>query len=339
MFEADSHNFGQSVQKIGRGSEVYFRKPRPVYWEWLFFGRNSPLSSFFQTGGCARFLFNLEVEIQTATSGISRQVEEDAGSPITNEHLYGFGVLLCYAYAFGIRDLHANNVIKTKSHLQVIDAEVVLARLLLPHESLLLPYKDVGSNLCGAASLFDAGSALDDKSLDSVFDGYAAAANCFLQSRTGIMSELNARSAEINSIPIRHIARDTVQYRRIQENSLEHPIFDAEKVQLDRGDIPYFFKRLGQSEVFTYADAKGTPLKVELPSAFQKGAAREAINPADLLSADRLNLLVATGALFLGKTLSPRTSTYSRSSPDFAIRVSESDIRVTVAGSSFSSSR
>lgn len=338
MFEADFHNFGQSVQRIGRGSEVYFRKPRPVYWEWLFFGRNSPLSSFFRAGDCADFLFNLDVEIKSPTTGISRLVAEDTSGLVSDQHLYGFGVLLCYAYVFGIRDLHANNVVKTKSHLQVIDAEVVLARLLLPHESLLLPYKDVGPQLCGAASIFNVENGLDNCSLDCVFDGYAAAADCFIRGRAEIASEMAGRSAEMNSVPIRHIARDTIQYRGKEAIQIQ-PFFDAEAVQLARGDIPYFFKYLRQNDVFTYADADGTEMKIELPEAFKKGAAREAVLPSEILRAERVKQLIATGALYLGKTLGFRQNGYKRFSSGLDIGISDSEIRVTAEGTSFTSSR
>ena len=36
----DSHNFGQKVQLLSEKS--LFLKPRPVYWEWLFFDQETP---------------------------------------------------------------------------------------------------------------------------------------------------------------------------------------------------------------------------------------------------------------------------------------------------------
>src|SRR5579872_1082668 len=118
-FEADFHNFGQLVQKVRRGAESVFQKPRPIYWEWLFFGKSSPLSIFFDhstfSTSPAKTLFNLEVEMGTSYKGTSRQVVE-SGEVHTSEHLYSLGVALGYSYVFGIRDLHKNNVVKTKTH-------------------------------------------------------------------------------------------------------------------------------------------------------------------------------------------------------------------------------
>jgi len=156
VIEADLHNFGRSVQKVGRASGTYYQKPRPVYWERLFFGVDSPLASFFGKGG-AEFqpkhaLFNLETEIDADFTGLSREVLSVPAS-VERNHFYSFGVLLAYCYVFGVRDLHRHNILRTATHLQVVDAEVVLVKLLLPNETLLLPFKDIGAELASVSLL------------------------------------------------------------------------------------------------------------------------------------------------------------------------------------------
>jgi lantibiotic modifying enzyme len=130
MEAADLHNFGQAVQKIGRGSEKVFQKPRPIYWEWLFFGQNSPLSIFFEQSRVQgvnprQVLFNLTTEINANYCGVSSEIIGQLGTKTLSSHAYSLGVLLAYCYIFGIRDLHRHNLVKTQAHLQVVDAEVV----------------------------------------------------------------------------------------------------------------------------------------------------------------------------------------------------------------------
>ena len=160
-----------------RSSSLFFRKPRPVFWEHLFFGQDSVLKPLFSEVGAngpfdlGSFLFNLEVEVESEWLGYSREIQR-SDTPLTDQHFYSFGVLLAYAYAFGIRDLHKFNLIKTKTHLQVIDAEVVLANLILPNETVLLPFKDVPFEDCGANLLVNSLEQLSADRRRLIFAGH-----------------------------------------------------------------------------------------------------------------------------------------------------------------------
>src|ERR1017187_4327930 len=147
---ADSHNFGKRVEKIRRARGALLPQPRTVFWEWLFFGKDSPLAEVFHGLGengelpLSSFLFNLEVEVTEEWLGYSKELLEEKVDHLAPSHFYGFGILLAYTYIFGIRDLHRQNLILTKSHLQPVDVEVVLTKLVLPSETLLLPFKNMG---------------------------------------------------------------------------------------------------------------------------------------------------------------------------------------------------
>ena len=164
--DADCHNFGKKVETVERACGTWFRKPRTTHWEWLFFGKDSPLKKYFQTIGhtnhfpLADCIFNLEIEQMDDWFGYSRKVEAQSGVNISEGHFYSFGALLAYSFIFGIRDLHCGNLVMTSSHLQVVDVEVVLARLILPHESILLPFKQIPWEGSGIAALSPSCSAL-----------------------------------------------------------------------------------------------------------------------------------------------------------------------------------
>jgi hypothetical protein len=339
-FEADFHNFGQSVQKIRRGSEMTFQKPRPIYWEWLFFGKNSPLSIFFNDStfsvSPAQTIFNLEIEMGSDFKGSSREVVSSS-LPTTSGHLYSLGVLLGYCYALGIRDLHRNNVVMTKTHLQVIDAEVVLSRLLLPHETLLLPFKEVGADLCGASSILNLEN-VSAKQAEIVLRGYFDVFQCMASNLIGIQRTFEEHQINFERIPIRHILRDTIHYRRAHENPPEIPLFESEVVQLGRGDIPYFFKFVGESDVHAYTDRADNYSRVPLPPMFEKGAAREATSPRNLLDSKRIEVLMPTGLLYIAKTLI-RANGCNIVNPDFSVTLLGNQVSASVSGQIFSSTR
>ena len=345
MEAPDLHNFGQSVQKVGRGSETLFQKPRPIYWEWLFFGKNSPLSIFFEQSRSSeispgKIIFNLITHLRPDYSGGSLEVLGSNDSKILSSHFYSLGVLLAYCYVFGIRDLHRHNLIKTTSHLQVVDAEVVFSRLLLPHESLLLPFKEVGTELCGARAIVNlSSSGLAKDSAREIFDGYMDVFESLIQNREDVLSALNGLR-DLPNIPIRHILRDTFHYRAWKKTPPPIPFFESELLQLERGDIPYYFKFLNRPEVFEYVNRQGDFAPVNLPEAFVKGAAREAQSPADLLAAPRLQAqLFGPGFLYLAKTIFPVAAITSIEGKGYSATFGDSEVRVSTSLGDFAATR
>lgn len=270
-------------------------------------------------------------------SGLSREISTAPAAAVISSHFYSLGVLFAYCYVFGIRDLHRNNIVKTETHLQVIDAEVVLSKLLLPHETLLLPFKEVSADLCGAAHAeWERATSFDVK---LVFDGYLDTFECLLANQLPLLNTFSANMSELLSVPVRHILRDTFHYRDWLTKDSEIPFFPAEQRQLGRGDIPYFFKFIGCDDVFEIVSPEGAFEKVELPEVFLKGAAREASMPAELLSPTRLSELLPTGALFVAKKLTARNWTGSIEGSDFKIELSDSSIAATFPHGSYSSRR
>ena len=217
--DADLHNFGQQVTQIERASEIYYQKPRPIYWEWLFFGSNSPMKNSFEPS-IAEVLFNLDVHLESNDCGFSKQVIEASDDNDQSAHAYNLGVLTAYCYLFGIRDLHKGNVIKRKGHLQVIDAEVVLSKILLPNETLILPFKITTADECAAKKSFDNIVDINLDSLKLILSGFFDLISNVLKNHEQLISIFNDHREKMLTVPIRHIMRDTVQYRKWLEGQL-----------------------------------------------------------------------------------------------------------------------
>lgn len=291
---ADRHNFGQHVKPMEGASclraPVYFQKPRTVFWEELFFGNSSPLRSIFSVLGrnsgllVHEALFNLEVQSLGEWSGASLQVLSAPDDKFGLDLFSRFGMLLGYAYVFGIRDLHYTNVVRTKTNLQVIDAEVVLTDLVLPHETLLLPFKEVAWKDCGLSLLADSAESLTPEQTQAILAGYVDVMAVIDERRDEILAVFESLDL---SAPIRIILRNTGEYTSLLKAGSFDSLLDGERMQMERQDIPYFFKRLGSNEVFWVSgvntDRSYEFAALSVGSAFGSDVARHAVDTKSLL--------------------------------------------------------
>lgn len=306
--DADLHNFGQRVTQIERASEAYFQKPRPIYWEWFLFGNNSPIKKIFEPD-LGKVLFNLDVHFDFKDCGISKKVIESSVSLDQDAHAYNLGVLIAYSYIFGIRDLHEGNLIKQSTHLQVIDAEVVFSKILLPNETLLLPFKITTALDCGARKSFDNINEIDLKSLKQILAGFFDLFIDISKMRDQLVEVIDQHHEKMLSIPVRHIMRDTIQYRKwLEEKEVPTiPFCEDELKQLARGDIPYYFKLIGNPKLYAYCSPDGDYEAVLAPDEYSKGINRDATDPVELLMTSRTDgELLPNGSLFLLKKLLPK---------------------------------
>jgi hypothetical protein len=315
-FAGDSHNFGQRVCQINEVSGSFFQKPRSVFWEWLFFGKDSPLQSIVtdaerKFGGFqgnpvgAKSIFALEVE-QSSDKKRGRSKAILSGKvdrPVTDEELYAFGFLLGYCTLFGIRDLHRPNLVRGVQFLHAVDAEVVFAKLLLPCETLLLPFKETTFERSGVGHLFRNGRDITLDQILALLKGYCTLFEAICSAKEGIVGALGKVTEIAQEVPIRHILRDTAVYRNIQAQQIAVELLPEEIVQLQRGDIPYFFKFMGKPELFYYTSDTGTFKTVSVPARHVEGVKREAQPPEILLNDIRVtNEVFAPGLFYILKS-------------------------------------
>ncbi len=303
MFLADKHNFGQQVEKVQRGSDTWYRKPRTVYWEWLFFGKTSPLKTLFNHKGengtrpLADYFFNLDIEVESTWSGYAKEVLTENQTP-TFEHFYAFGALIAYCYIFGIRDLHKQNLIMTRTHLQAVDAEVVFTALTLPHETLLLPFKNVGYEFAGIGALVNSKEELTQEQVEQMIFGYWDLFSLAFKKENEIDEAL--AGLNFSEIPVRVIVRNTSEYR----NLLEAPPSDilmSEFEQIQRNDVPYYFKFVVDSKLF-WLKKHGLIMAERALGVFQRDIDRHAKYEEMYLSHGKINKQsLVQGLLYLLK--------------------------------------
>lgn len=309
--DADTHNFGKKVEVTSRACGIWFRKPRTTFWEWYFFGATSPLKRCFtlaqkdQWLDFAGSIFNLEVEQTEGWLGFSREIKVianvDEYKP-TENHFYSFGALLAYCYIFGIRDLHRGNLIMTPTHLQVVDVEVVLTRLILPHETILLPFKQITWLQSGIGALISDPTVIDPNHQAALFRGYLNLFNHVLANQNQIRTQVNADLAN-NGAPIRVIVRNTTEYYEFLRNHNGDDFLIEEIAQLERGDIPYFFKCIGSTDL-QWMKTRTEFSNVQSLGRFKSDIDRHAIRSDELLSPSLLSeSRMVSGLMLLLKKL------------------------------------
>ena len=314
-FEADRHNFGRAVEIQERASGIWFQKPRSVFWEHLFFGVDSPLRRVFDTVGpngtepLSKYLFNLKVEQESLWSGAAKEVCNVDVEP-TSEHFYGFGVLLAYAYLFGIRDLHRYNLVMTETHLQAVDAEVVLTDLVLPHETILLPFKDISFELSGISRLVSSLDALAERECERLFSGFIDLLSVAFCKQDELIATMSAID---NQHPIRVIVRNTGPYRAHLRGEMKiEDLILEERIQTERGDVPYFFKRSGEDALYWIESPDLRAAAVSTLGLFEKDVKRHAVAPANLIAfPNRIQQRLVHGLLFLQRKIAAPAAQYS----------------------------
>jgi hypothetical protein len=310
----DLHNFGQRVKRIARASGAFYQKPRTLFWEWLFFGTTSPLrSQLDQVAGGSLLTGWFGLEIQGAARDSSGEVREYSPSPGAaieplDAAFENFGALLGYCYALGIRDLHRFNLVRGARGLQVIDAEVVFTQLLLPQETLLLPFKDTPFAECGLSLLVEKADQLTPKRVQAILQGYCNSLSILGACAPTLLQAIQRELIQAPDTPVRHILRDTRRYQDWEKNRVQEDYLPEEVLQLERGDIPYFFKLMGSPELWYYSSPTGSREAVTVPERLSDAVGRDASPAALLLTAKRLlDQLMPVGALYLSRSLLPNS--------------------------------
>jgi hypothetical protein len=321
-------NFGRQVELV----DGWYEKNRCIGLEWLLFGRSSPLTRVL----CDEGFFELDVEFTPGwCAGFGRVRDlNDASAPKQTRaraNLWSsFGSLCAYLLFWGVRDIHAGNILRSNAtgNLIAVDVEILgvdgstLARSLV--ETGILP---------GTESDSFFGDELPPTKPSDVtlaLDGFLRTWQNLLVHRDSIADVVASSGAGdwpiqvfLRPPPVYYVWLQRARHGKPQLaelpswlvdnlHSLESdpsngsPSEQAELEQLTRGDVPYFwttFRDLAQhSSAVRYLAAKDGPateVGVTDPSRGQF--------PSDLssiLSATRLAQCEAIGVSELAYCLS-----------------------------------
>jgi hypothetical protein len=181
---------------------------------------------------------------------------------------------------FGLADLHWENLILgVNEHGQIIfspiDIEMVWADLSLPTETKLLPdadeeYADICRHAAGVRRVLPyLGKPIDVQHLMAIAAAYQQTLG-FLDRQAREIAAIIGDLSELRNMPIRICLRGTEEYVQGDRKSLWPPLLDEEKEQLERGDIPYFFRLYEKPGIHCFAnqdlsEIKTLPMEGDVP--------------------------------------------------------------------------
>lgn len=273
----DCHNFGRRVaERDGR-----IHKPRTVFWEWLLLASESPLreqlrriASVHRGGVQFDFLPSLKFErarVQgTGPAALAGEVERIALLPlrVTSSddrrrlaEVSGSAIAL-YSW-LGLSDLHWENLVlgcdpRGQIIFAPLDIELMLEDHALPTATRLLPeadpdYAALYQHACGIRRVLPfLGKPLPIPDLLAMAAAYHQTL-VLLDGHAGEIAATLAGLPELREAPLRVCLRSTGDYVR-PGGDLDPPLLAAEKEQLQRGDIPYFFRLYGRPGIHYFGD-------------------------------------------------------------------------------------
>lgn len=280
QYLGDAHNFGRRVFE----RDGFIVKPRPVYWEWLFLCRESPLRQTLAAAAASdpahaqlfSFLPNLKFDGPgSREAGAVERISFaplPACSPERKRELASIvGRSLAFWSWFGVADLHWENVVLGLDAagnliLSPVDIEMVLADLSLPTETKWIPDADPEvAEVCRHAAgvrrvLPYLGKPIEVTELLVMVSAYLHML-VFLDRHARVLAERLMPLTALWDMPIRVCLRGTDEYVLEDSGSLWPPLLAEEKEQLARGDIPYFFRLYDKPGIHWYGNAQLSDIK------------------------------------------------------------------------------
>ncbi len=219
-------------------------------------------------------------------------------------YFFKFGALLGYSFVAGIQDLHRENVIFSQHGPLVVDTEVVLSQLKLPDQTQLLRRRSTQFDFTTAISkMSEDSNELEEKYFWALTDG-------FIQSLVGLAQEAQSVAATIQksissrgSKPkVRVLFKATSTYRKYLSGEETREIFSSsELIQLQRNDVPYFFKFIDSPDVY-FMKSETESANAD-PDPSQKALADiVGLSPQEIFNSERiLRSLLPQGIFYLLK--------------------------------------
>lgn len=291
----DAHNFNQKVEQI---NETTLIKPRELFFEKLFlseeFGYRSFIDNLFLQKGLIS-PFNLAPIIHF---GQNQQVEllkldkleKKALVDFLNDelNLKAFGALFGFVFWYGITDLHKENMfLGTKNNKLIffpLDIECLFSSTSKISQTLLLPSTELPKEKCGFWALLDHVKEITEERKILFLKSFIDSVNLLNFHRHEIITRLLKIIAEQELQPkIRVILKNTKKYQeKINQPNSTDIFFAEELVQLERSDIPYFFKFINSDKLYyfntksSYQEAHIDLKKINIPTPMTFASSQQA---------------------------------------------------------------
>lgn len=269
----DSHNFGRRVALHGDA----IVKPRPVLWEWLLLHGESPLrrvlAAAAEHDGLGRdaFEFLPSLAFAGATARAGGRVERIELEPLGRmsaktraELARAAGRAVALFSWLGVADLHWENLVLGRDRggrmvFAPLDIEMILDDFASPAETKLVPdadpeYAAMNRHAAGLRRVLPyLGKPLSGPLLVTLAGAYRRTLG-FLDAHAANLADVFDSLPQFRDTPIRVCLRGTDEYVRALSVPPWPPLLDAEATQLERGDIPYFFRLYGERGIHYYAE-------------------------------------------------------------------------------------
>ncbi|MEP7052380.1 MAG: hypothetical protein ABJB12_18580 [Pseudomonadota bacterium] len=285
----DSHNFGRRVaHRAGR-----IVKPRTLFWEWLLLAAESPLRRLLdelaEREGLGRELFGFipSLEFFERRGHAGGEVESVRLEPLPMLDAQGkreltiiVGRSLALWSWFGVADLHWENLVlgrdaRGRTVFGPLDVEMILADFARPTETKLLPdadpeYAAICRHAAGVRRVLPyLGKPIAAPELVEMVSAYRSTLLLLDRNAAALAAVLDSLP-ELREAPIRVCLRGTAEYVAGDRAKLWPPLLEAEAEQLERGDVPYFFRLYGRPGIHYYGDEalgllKQLPLRGDVP--------------------------------------------------------------------------
>ncbi len=258
----DPHNFGRKVTLLGNG---LIQKPRSLLLESIFLNSESKFRQSFDTKIVNFFQHEISDSVfpnlnfsklyPPIYDGEVTKVFVEPVHEITSEILIKMGIIIGFCSFYGIGDLHDQNMVfgKIPNSKQIIcsplDVESIFSLCRLPSQTLLIPSKYATFEACGLNAPLRLLSSIIEKRHEEVTKivyGYIKTID--LLKSDFVLNNLLISSLPLDT-PIRVIIRNTQDYYNFFKNQLEYQFTMAERAQLERGDIPYFYRIIFKKDI------------------------------------------------------------------------------------------